>query len=127
MIHSWLCTFLSSLMIFRPLCLLLSATLNTDDLVIWSSSSSVLTTAEAIQGALIRLWSWSDHWCFPLNPSKCEAFFSVDPHQANLHPNLLLLNSRLRFNPSPVFLGVTFDSTLSFSKYVSLLRSSAFV
>ena len=40
---------------------------------------------------------------FPLNPSKCEASFSVDPHQANLHPNLLLLGSRLHFNPTPIF------------------------
>ena len=33
-------------------------------------------------------------WCLPRNPSKCEAsFFSVDPHQANLQPNLLLLNT----------------------------------
>ena len=44
----------------------------------------------------------------------------MDPHQANLQPNLLLLGSRLRFNPTPTFLGVTFDRTLSFSKHVSL-------
>ena len=63
----------------------------------------------------------------PLNPSKCEAsFFSVDPHQANLQPNLLLLGSRLRFNPTPTFLGVTFDHTLSFSKHVPLLKAKFF-
>ena len=87
-----------------------------DDLAIWSSSSLVPTAVEAKQGALFRL----EHWCLPLNPSKCEAlFFSVDPHQANLQPNLLLLGSYLRFNPTPTFLGVTFDGTLSFSKHVS--------
>ena len=60
------------------------------------------------------------YWCLSLNPSKCEAsFFSVDPHQANLQPNLLLLGSRLDFNPTPTFLGVTFDRTLSFSNHVS--------
>ena len=75
---------------------------------------------EATQGALFRLERWSEYWCLPLNPSKCEvSFFSVDPHQANLQPNLLLLGSRLRFNPTPTFLGVTFNCTLSFSKYVS--------
>ena len=48
--------------------------------------------------------------------SKCEAsFFSVDPHQANLQPNLLL-GSCLRFNPTPTFLGVSYDCTFSFSK-----------
>ena len=47
----------------------------------------------------------------------------MDPHQGNLQPNLLLLGSRLRFNPTPTFLGVTFDRTLSFSKHVASLKA----
>ena len=82
---------------------------------------------EVTQGALFRLERWSEYWCLPLNPSKCEAsFFSVDPHQANLQPNLLLLGSCLRFNPTPTFLGVTFDRTLSFSRHVSSLKAKFF-
>ena len=50
----------------------------------------------------------------------------MDPHQANLQPNLLLLGSRLRFNPTPTLLGVTFGRTLSFSKHVSLLKAKFF-
>ena len=70
---------------------------------------------------------WSEYWCLPLNLSKCEAsFFSVDPHQDNLQPNVILLGSRLHFNPTPTFLGVTFDHTLSFSKHVSLLKAKSF-
>ena len=96
-----------------------------DDLAIRSSSPTVPTAVEATQGALFRLERWSEYWCLPLNPSKCEAsFFSVDPHQANLQPNLLLLGSRLRFNPN--FVGVTFDRTLSFSKHVSSLKAKFF-
>ena len=49
-----------------------------------------------------------------------------DPHQANFHPNLHLLGSRLRFNPTSTFLGVTFDRTLSFSKPVSSLKAKFF-
>ena len=96
---------LSSLMIFRLLCLpSISCSLYADDLAIWSCSPSVSTAMEATQGALFRLDRWSEYWCLPLNPSKCEAwFFSVDPHQANLQPNLLLLASRLHFNPTPNF------------------------
>ena len=67
------------------------------------------------------------YWCLPLNLSKCEAsFFSVDPHQANLQLNLLLLGSNLHFNTTPTFLGVTFDCTLSFSKHVSSLKAKFF-
>ena len=98
--------------------------LYTDNLAIWSSSSSVPTAVEATQGALFRLERWSEYWCLPLNPSKCEASFSVDPHQANLRPNLL--GCQLRFNPSPIFLGVTFDRTLSYSKHVSSLKAKFF-
>ena len=103
-----------------------SCSLYADDLAIWSSSPSVPTAAEATQGALFRLERWSEYWFLPLNPSKCEAFFSVDPHQANIQPNLLLLGSRLRFNSTPTFLGVTFDRTHSFSKHVSSLRAKFF-
>ena len=82
---------------------------------------------EATQGALFRLERWSEYWCLPLNPSKCEAsFFSVDPHLANLQPNLLLLNSRLCFNHTLTFLWVPFDHTLFFSKHVSSLRDKFF-
>ena len=70
---------------------------------------------------------WSEYRCLPLNLSKCDAFFfSVDSHQANLQPNLLLLGSRLRFNPTPTFFGVTFDRTLSFTKHVSSLKTKFF-
>ena len=104
-----------------------SCSLYANDLAIWSSSPSVPTAVEATQGALFPLERWSEYWCLPLNPSKCEAsFFSVDPHQANLQPNLLLLGSRLRFNPTPTFLGFTFDRTLSFSKHVSSLKAKFF-
>ena len=104
-----------------------SCSLYADNLAIWFSSSLVPTAVEATQGALFRLEPWSEYWCLPLNPSKCEAsFFSVDPHQVNLQPNLLLLGSRLRFNPTPTFLGVIFDRTLSFSKHVSSLKAKFF-
>ena len=67
---------------------------------------------------------WSEYWCLPLMPSKCEAsFLSVDPHQANLQTNLLLLNFCLRFNSTP---WITFDRTLSFSKHVSSLKDKFF-
>ena len=112
-------------MIFRLLCLLPSAALFT--LTIWPSSPSVPTAVEATQGALFELERWSEYRCLPLNSSKCEAsFLSVDPHLPNHHPNLLLLGSRLRFNPASIFLGVTFDRTLSFSKHVSSLKAKFF-
>ena len=88
---------------------------------------SVPIAVEASQGALFRLERWSKYWCLPVNPSKQKSsLFSVDLHQANFQSNLLPLGSRLRFNPTPTFLWVTFDRTLSFSKHVSLLKAKFF-
>ena len=50
----------------------------------------------------------------------------MDPHLPNHQPNLLLLGSRLRFNPAPTVLGVPFDRTLSFSKHESSLKAKFF-
>ena len=97
-----------------------------DDLSIWIFFLSVPNTLKATRGALFRLECWSEYWCLPLNPRKCEAFFSVNPHQANLQPNLLLFKSLLCFNLTPTFLGVTFDCTHSFSKHVSSLKAKFF-
>ena len=115
-------------MIFRLLCLLPSAALFM--LMIWPFGPPLPWSPLRWRPhkELCFDWSkrWSEYWCLPLNPSKCEASFSVDPHQAHLQPNLLLLGSRLRFNPTPTFLGVTFDRTLSFSKHVSSLKAKFF-
>ena len=127
-IRSWPCTF-SLFIDDLPASLVssVSCSLYADDLAIWSSNPSHPTAVEATQGVLFRLKRWSEYWCLPLNPSKCEAFFSsVDPHQANLQCNLFSFNSHLRFNPTPTFLGVTFDRTLSFSKHVSSLKVKFF-
>ena len=96
--------FINDLPVSLPSCV--SCSLYTDDLAIWSSSPSVSTAVEATQGALFRLKRWSEYWCLPLNPSKCEAsFFSVDPHQANLQPNFLHLGTVSVSIPLQLFLG----------------------
>ena len=66
---------------------------------------------------------WSSKWRLPLNPLKCEtSFFSLDPYQSRIQPSLYILNTPLKFNPHPTFLGVTFDRTLSFKHRVLSLR-----
>ena len=98
-----------------------------DNLAIWSSTSSVPTAVEATRGGLFRLERWSEYWCLPLNPSKCDAFFfSVDPHQANLQSHFLLLGSRLRFNPTPNFSRGHLRPHSFFSKHGSSLKAKFF-
>ena len=96
-----------------------------NNLAIWSFSPLALA-AEASQGALIWLERLSEHWCLPLNPSKCEVSFSVDFHQANLQLHISLFHFPLRFNSAPTFLGITVDSYLYFSVHVSELKVKFF-
>ena len=119
---------LSSLMIFRLLCLLPSAALFA--LAIWPFGPPP---------PRFPLW-WGPHkelcfdWSAGLSAGIFRSvranvgpfFFSVDPHQADLQQGLLLLCSRLHFNSTPTILGVTFDRTLSISKHVSSLRTGFF-
>ena len=100
------------------------ASLYADDLAIWSSSPDPLKSASVVQSSLAVLETWSNLWRLPLNPKKCESsFFSTDPHQATFQPRLNLLGFLLLFNPTPKFLGVTFDRTLSFGAHVQSLCS----
>ena len=56
-------------------------------------------------------------------PLKCEtSFFSLDPYQSRIQSSLHILNTPLKFNSHPTFLGVTFDRTLSFKHHVLSLR-----
>ena len=119
---------LSSLMIFRPLCLLPSAAFFT--LTIWPFDPPLPRSPLQWRPHKELCFDWSTGLStgvfLSIRANVRHAFFSVDPHQANLQPNLLLLGSRLRFNPTPTFLGVTFNRTLFFSKHVSSLKIKFF-
>ena len=83
-----------------------SCSLYADDLAIWCSSPSVPSTVEATQGALFRLERWSEYWCLPLNPSKCEAsFFSVDPTRLTSSPASSYSATASVLIPLQLFLG----------------------
>ena len=140
-------------MIFRPLCLLPSAVLFT--LTIWpfgppppwspqrwwphkelcfdwtaGVSTGVFLSIRANVRPPSPQWIPTKLTSSPTSSYSAPASVST-PSQlflgcSNLQSNLLVLGSRLRFNPLPTFLGVTFDRTLSFSKHVSSLRAKFF-
>ena len=104
------------------------SSLYADDLAIWSSSPDPLKASSVVQFFLNVLETWSNLWRPPFNPKKCESsFFSTDPHQATFQPLLYLLGIPLLFNPTPKFLSVTFNRTLSFGAHVQSLCSKFYL
>ena len=74
---------------------------------------------------LIRLERWSEYRCLPRNPSKCEAS-SRWIRTKLTSSSLLFFNSPSCYSPTPTFLGLTFDHTLSVSKHASSLKAKFF-
>ena len=118
---------LYSLMIFRPLCLLLSAALFM--LTIWPFGPPP-------PQSLLR-WRPHKELCFDWSTGLSTGVFPSI--RANVRPPSQWIPTRLTSSPTssysapasvsiqlPTFLGVTFDRTLSFSKHVSLLKAKFF-
>ena len=76
-----------------------------------------------LQQALDTVTQWSLQWKMTLSAEKSEVIlFTNDNHQAKLQPTLRLNNTVLPYNPSPTFLGVTLDRTLSFRPHVNKVK-----
>ena len=115
----------SSLMIFRPLCLLPSAALFT--LTIWSFGLPPPRSP-------LR-WRPHKELCFDWNAGLSTGVFvsiraNVRPPSSQWIPTKLTSNRISSYSapasvsiPTPAFLGVIFDRTLSFSKHVSSLKA----
>jgi ribonuclease HI len=96
-----------------------NASLFADDIAFWTADKHPVVAQNRLQKALDDLCLWSKEWKMNINATKCEAaFFSKDPAEAKWVPSLNVNNSPIGFNPTPVFLGVKFDRTLSFRPHV---------
>jgi len=90
-----------------------------DDLALWVQDTDLGRAEAKMQKALHRIEEWCKEWKLQLNTEKSEVtVFSTDSHEAKYRPHLLLLNEPLQFNPTPTFLGVTFDRTLSYKAHI---------
>ena len=90
-----------------------------DDVSLLSSQVEKEEAEAGVQRAVDEVARWSARKKMRLNPDKSEtAFFSTDRREASWSPNVSLGGTRLRHNPTPKFLGVTLDRTLSFGPHV---------
>ena len=74
--------------------------------------------AKFLQQDLLNLPMWSGKWRIKLNPDKTKVIvFSRSMLARKTEPNLILYGETLKVFPQVKFLGITFDSQLTFKKH----------
>jgi hypothetical protein len=83
-----------------------------DDSALWVHTPHLEDAVPVLQKGMREVYQWARAKKLTL----CEyevSFFSVDPHEAKWQPVEEVEGTRLRFNPTPLFLGVNLGRTLS--------------
>jgi ribonuclease HI len=95
-----------------------------DDLAIWVQDSDKLQAEVGMQRVLDQLAAWADKWNMTISMEKTECcLFSTDPKEHKHAPNLTIGGTRVKHNPQPKFLGVTFDPQLTFSAHAASIKA----
>jgi hypothetical protein len=101
-----------------------------DDSALWVHTPRKEDTVSDLEEGVREVYRWAQAKKLTLNLKKCKvSFFSADPHEAKWQSVVEVERTRLRFNPTPLFLGVELGSTLSGKeqadrKAVSLTKGS---
>ena len=89
-----------------------------DDTALWAVSENVQFEAKLLRKDLRKLAKWCAKWRIKLNPEKTKVIiFSRSPLARKSEPVLKLYGERLKIYPQVKFLGITFDSKLTFQKH----------
>ena len=89
-----------------------------DDTALWAASKNVQFAAKLLRKDLRKLAKWCAKWRIKLNPEKTKVIiFSRSSLPRNSEPILKLYGERLKICPQVKFLGITFDSKLTFQKH----------
>ena len=89
-----------------------------DDTAQWAFSLNVKFAANLLQQDLLKFPTWCAKWRIKLNPEKTEAIiFSRSLLTRKAELNLTLYGETLKIYPRVKFLGITFDSKLTFQPH----------
>ena len=95
-----------------------SKSLFADDTALGAVSKNVQFAAKHLHKDLRKLAKWCAKWRMKLNPEKTKVIiFSRSPLARKSEPVLKLYGNRLKIYPKVKFLGITFDSKLTFRKH----------
>ena len=89
-----------------------------DDTAQWAFSLNVNLAANLLQQDLLNLATWCAKWRIKLNPEKTKVIiFSRSLLARKAELNLTLYGEPLKIYPQVKFLGIIFDSKLTFQKH----------
>ena len=89
-----------------------------DDTAQWSFSLNVRFAAKFLQQHILNLAMRCTKWRIKLNPEKTKVIiFPRSILARKTEPNLKLFGETLKVYPQVKFIGITFDSQLSFKKH----------
>ena len=89
-----------------------------DDTAQWSFSLNIRIAAKLLQQDLLTLAMWCAKWRIKLNPEKTRVIiYSKSVLARKTELNLKLYGETLKIYPQVKFLGITFDSQLTFKKH----------
>ena len=101
-----------------------------DDVVIWVSSASYDTCLLQLQAALDMIEGWSGIWGLRVSPEKSKAMLFARPAAARSNrvkgrrASLMLSGHDVPFVANCRYLGVTFDSHMTWRPHVKSLHDS---
>ena len=90
-----------------------------DDTAQWAFSLNIHTAAKLLRQDLLKFAVWCAKWRIKLNPEKTKVIIfsrSILARKAEL--NVKLYGETLKIYPQVKFLGITFDSQLTFKKHL---------
>ena len=106
-------------------CLLpdIKCSLYVDDLAIDYSSSHMPSTERKLQESFNRLGHWCDENGFKFSPTKTMCVHFCQLRKQHLDPELYLNGTQIPIIGEAKFLGLLFDSKLSFIPHITSLKS----
>ena len=97
-----------------------------DDTGLWSSGTDTMATANKIQSSLHKLEKWCKKWRVKLSPTKTNVILFTRCYKAHVFkPSLFLFGEQLSYVTEATFLGVKFNSSLTWEPQVRQLLAKA--
>ena len=100
----------------------IKGSLYVDDFLICYNSKNMTTIERKIQQCINKIQKWTTENGFTISNSKTKCVHFCQIHKMHNHPKLTLNNPEIPITDEHKFLGIIFDSKLSFIPHIKKLR-----